>query len=226
MSTAIYLLVAAVPIGLGFAARFWVSAVFRKADLVPAASGATGLQAARQLLAGGCPGVTVETVDGELTDHYDPRAHAVRLSEGVAESTSVAALAVVAHEVGHVIQDQTRDRTFRFQRTVVPVASFCSYGWIVAIGAGILLESAGFLVLAVMLFAGVAAFHLATLPVELGASRQALSLLAAEGLVTAGELPVARRVLRAAAFTYLVAALVAITELARIALEIALSAED
>lgn len=108
----------------------------------------------------------------------------------------------------------------------MPVASFCSYAWIIAIGAGIFLESVGLVVVAVMLIAGVAAFHLATLPVELGASRQALSLLAAEGLVGEEQLPVARRVLRAAACTYLVAALVAITELARIALEIALASED
>ena len=226
MSIPVYLLLAAVPIGLGFAARFWVSSVFGKADEVPAASGVTGLAAAKKLLGGRCPDVDVEAVEGELTDHYDPRAHVVRLSEGVAESSSVAALAVVAHEVGHVLQDQGGDRAFRFQRTIVPVASFCSYGWIVAIGAGIFLESAGLLVLAVLLFAGVAAFHLATLPVELGASRQALSLLAAEGLVGDEQIPVARKVLRAAACTYLVAALVAITELARIALEIALSGDE
>ena len=193
MPTIIYLLLAAVPIGLGFAARFWVSATFGKADEVAADSGASGLEAAEKLLGGRCPGVAVETVEGELTDHYDPRADVVRLSEGVAGSSSVAALAVVAHEVGHVLQDQRGERAFRFQRAIVPVASFCSYGWIIAIGAGIFLESAGLLGVAMLLFAGVAAFHLATLPVELGASRQALHLLAAEGLVGQEQIPVAQR---------------------------------
>jgi hypothetical protein len=226
MSPLNYVLLALIPIGLGFAARAWVGATFRKADGVAAASRTTGLDAARKLLAGRCPGIVLETVEGELADHYDPRAKTVRLSEGVAESSSVAALAVVAHEVGHVLQDRDRERAFRLQRAIVPVASLCSYAWIIAIGAGIFLESMGLVVVAVLLFAGVAAFHLATLPVELGASRQALSLLASDGLLTADEHPLADRVLRAAACTYLVAALVAIMELARIALEIALTAED
>jgi Zn-dependent membrane protease YugP len=226
MSIAVFLLFVAVPIGLALLARFWVWSAFREADEVPAASGLTGRAAAEKLLAGSCPGVTVEAVEGELTDHYDPGALVVRLSERVAESRSVAALAVVAHEVGHALQHQEGDRAFRFQRAIVPVASFCSYGWIVAIGAGFFLESVGLVGLALVLFAAVAAFHVATLPVELGASRTAMGLLAAEGMVVGGQVPLARKVLRAAACTYLIAALVAIMQLARIALEIALAGDE
>ncbi|MGH3024147.1 MAG: zinc metallopeptidase [Gaiellaceae bacterium] len=222
-----YVALAIVPIGLGFAARFWVSAAFRAAGRVQAVSGVTGSEAALQLLtANGCADVSLETADGELTDHYDPGERVIRLSQEVGEESSVGALAVVAHEVGHVLQDREGDRAFRVQRAIVPVASFCSYGWLAAIAAGLFLESAGLVAAALALFAAVALFHVATLPVELGASRRALSLLATQQLLTVEELPVARRVLRAAAGTYLVAALVAITEALRLALELALAGEE
>jgi Zn-dependent membrane protease YugP len=99
------------------------------------------------------------------------------------------------------------------------VARISSYGWLVAIMAGLYLESQGLVALAFALFAAVAAFHVATLPVELDASRRALTLLSSEGILAGDELPVAQRVLRAAALTYLVAALTAIAELLRIVLE-------
>ena len=227
MPTVLYLAIALVPIGLGFAAQLWVRRTFSAAAVVSAKGRIPASEAARRLLQeGGCADVSVETVEGELTDHYDPRARVIRLSQGIAGSSSVGALAVAAHEVGHAAQHHRRDRVFRFQRVFAPVAIFCSYGWLITIGAGLFLESAGFLALALMLFAGVAAFHLVTFPVELDASRRALWYLETQGILVADELPVARKVLRAAACTYLVAALTAISELLRIALEIALSGED
>jgi Zn-dependent membrane protease YugP len=226
MTTTVYLLLAVVPLGLGLLARFWVSSTFADVDELPAESGATGLDAAERLLTGRCPGVTVESVEGELTDHYDPQAHVIRLSEGVARSSSVAALAVVAHEVGHALQHQEGELAFRVQRALVPVASLCSWGWIGAFTAGLVLESAGYVVLALLLFAVVAAFYVATFPVELGASRTALVLLGTEGLVGPGQIPEARRVLRAAACTYLIAMVAALLQLARIALEILLSDDE
>ncbi len=227
MPTFAYLALAAIPIGFGFAAQLWVRRMFSAADAIPAHLGITATKAADRLLhEGGCAEVSVETVEGDLTDHYDPRARVIRLSAGVAESSSVGALAVVAHEVGHATQDQEGDRVFRFQRVFAPVAMLCSYGWLVAIGAGLFLESAGLVALALVLFAAVAAFHLATLPVELDASRRALTLLAAGGILVESELPVAQRVLRAAALTYLVAALTAIAQLLRIALEIAFAGDE
>jgi uncharacterized protein len=226
MLTALVIALALVPIALGFAARFWLGRTFSSAGAVSAASGITASQAAGRLLeASRCYGVSVESVEGELTDHYDSGAQSVRLSEAVAKSSSVGAVAVAAHEVGHAAQDLEGERAFRFQRAFVPVATFSSYGWLVAIGAGLFLESAGLVGVAFVLFAMVAAFHVATLPVELDASRRALSLLAAEGILVEAELPIAHRVLRAAALTYLVAALTAIAELLRIGLEIALAGD-
>lgn len=227
MPTLLYVTLALIPIGLGFAAQFWMRRTFAHAAAIPSALGLRAAEAAGRLLGGsGCAGVRVETVEGELTDHYDPRARVIRLSEAVASSSSLGALAVAGHEVGHAAQDQSRDRAFRLQRFFGPVAAFCSYGWLVAIGAGLVLESAGLLGLAVLLFGAVAAFHVAMLPVELDASRRALSLLEAQGILVTAELPTAHKVLRAAALTYLVAALTAITELLRIALEIALAGDD
>ncbi|MGH3041548.1 MAG: zinc metallopeptidase, partial [Gaiellaceae bacterium] len=208
MPTALFIALALVPIGLGFAARFWLGRTFSAAGAVFVQSGITASQAAARLLeASRCSGISVEAVEGELTDHYDPGTHSVRLSERVAESSSVGALAVAAHEVGHAAQDRDGERVFRVQRAFVPVATFSSHGWLIAIAAGLFLESAGLVALALVLVATVAAFHVATLPVELDASRWALSLLATEGILGESELPVAHRVLRAAALTYVVAAL-------------------
>jgi Zn-dependent membrane protease YugP len=226
MPTTLFIALAVVPVVLGFAARFWLGSTFATAGDMPARSGLTATQAARRLLATcRCSDVTVETVEGELTDHYDPRGPVVRLSEAVAGSSSIGALAVAAHEIGHAAQDREGERVYRIQRAFVPVARISSYGWLIAIMAGLYLESLGLVGLALALFAAVAAFHVATLPVELDASGRALALLTTEGILAGDELPVARRVLRAAALTYLVAALTAIAELARIVLEIALSGE-
>jgi Zn-dependent membrane protease YugP len=226
MPTALVIGLAVVPIALGFAARIWLGRTFSTAGLVAAKSGITASQAAGRLLeATACAEVGLETVEGDLTDHYDPRARTVRLSEELAASSSVGALAVAAHEVGHAAQDREGERVFRFQRAFVPVAVVSSYGWLIALAAGLLLESAGLGALALVLFAAVAAFHVATLPVELDASRRALTLLSTEGILVEDELPIAERVLRAAALTYVVAALTAIAVLLRIVLEIVLAGE-
>jgi Zn-dependent membrane protease YugP len=227
MPNALIIGLAVVPIALGFAARIWLGRTFSTGGAVEAESGITAAQAAGRLLdAVACSDVALETVEGELTDHYDGHARTIRLSEELAGSSAVGALAVAAHEVGHAAQDREREGVFRFQRAFVPVAVVSSYGWLVALAAGLFLESVGLVALALVLFAAVAAFHVATLPVELDASRRALTLLSTEGILVEAELPLAQRVLRAAALTYLVAALTAVAGLLRIVLEIALSGED
>jgi uncharacterized protein len=151
-------------------------------------------------------------VDGDLTDNYDPRSRTLNLSRGVAEGRSVASEAVVAHEIGHAQQDQQGYFAMRWRSGLVPAANLGSQAGPMIVIAGVLLSaftrsSIGFYVAfaGLILFAGVVAFQLITTPVELNASHRALGLLAENGVILPEEQDGARRMLRAAAFTYWVA---------------------
>ena len=209
-----YLFFLIIPLGLGLLSQRWVNGTFKKASQMPTASGLTGEQVCRRLLdTGGLTGVGVEHIKGSLNDHYDPRDKVMRLSDPVGRSSSIAAVAVAAHETGHAFQDAKGDASFRFRSTLVPVVGFASQAWMFAFFGGVFLSSVGLVWVAVALFAGVVLFSLVTLPVELGASRRAMTMLTAQGLITPAEAPAARKVLTAASFTYVVAALISIIQL-------------
>jgi uncharacterized protein len=138
----------------------------------------------------------------------------MRLSQPVGTSDSVAAVAVAAHETGHAFQDAKGDASFRLRSALVPAFSLASQWWMGVFFLGAVAGSAGLIKIAAALFLAVVAFSIVTLPVEIGASRRALSMMTSQGILMPAEVPVARRVLRAAALTYVVAALASIYQLA------------
>jgi Zn-dependent membrane protease YugP len=214
MSMWTYLLFAIPPLIVGLIAQSWVQKTFAWGSKVHASSQMTGEQVARRLLdSGGLSNIAVERISGSLTDHYDPRGKVLRLSEPVATSDSVAAIAVAAHETGHAFQDAKGDVSFRLRSAMVPVVGFASQAWMFVLIAGVISGAVGLIQVAVALFAAVVAFSLVTLPVEFGASRRAMNMMTAQGIIAPTESPVARRVLTAAAMTYVVAALAAIWQL-------------
>lgn len=200
-----YLLLLA-PMLLGLYAQMWVRKTYEKYEASPNALGLSGLEAARELLARyGLSQVAIERTPGHLTDHYDPQSKKLRLSEGVAQGRSVTALGVVAHEVGHARQDAEQYRFMRLRTAMgqrlgraTLWSSFVFVGGMV-FGVPVLMGLGG------LLLAGMVLFALVTLPVERNASDRALASLQGLGLAVGEELTGARRVLRAAAFTYLAA---------------------
>jgi hypothetical protein len=185
-------------------AQIYVSSAYSKWGRVAIRSGVTGAQAAQRLIStGGLSDVRIERVAGKLTDHYDPREKVLRLSQGVADTPSVAAVAVAAHELGHAMQDHENYGPLRFRAALVPMVSIGSWlGWIMIL-AGLLLGMTNLAWLGVLVFSGGALFALATLPVELNASSRAKQLLADAGIVAGeDERGGVNSVLNAAAFTY------------------------
>lgn len=200
-------------------AQFRVSSTFNKYSQVQAQSGITGAQVAQMILdANNITGVTIERAKGNLTDHFDPRHNVVRLSETVYDKSTIAALGVAAHEIGHVIQHENDYTPMRVRSALVPIAQFGSYGsWIILI-VGLLMASMNLVKIGIVLFLCVVIFQLVTLPVEFNASSRALLALEGGGYLTREEITGSKKVLGAAAWTYVAAALMAILQLVRLLL--------
>jgi uncharacterized protein len=196
-------------------AQFWVNSTYKRWSQVRNTRGITGAQAAQQLIqSGGLRQVTLEGTRQHLGDHYDPRTRVLRLSPAVAQTPSVAALAIAAHEVGHAEQHRQGYFPLRLRSAIVPMANLGSNLGYILILAGLLLRLANVAWLGVLVFSAGVAFALITLPVELNASARARALLTQTGLVTTHE---ERRgvnaVLTAAAFTYIAALAAALLQL-------------
>jgi len=194
---------------------WYVKAAYSKWSRVPAQSRLTGSQAAQRLIStSGLYGVQIQTVAGQMTDHYDPRSKTLFLSSGVANGTSVASLAIAAHELGHAMQDGEDYFPLKFRAALVPVVSIGSnLGWIL-IMIGLFLRFTELAWLGVLIFAGGAVFALATLPVEFNASARAKQLLAQTGIIqTDEEKRGVNNVLNAAALTYVAGLITAILQL-------------
>ena len=186
--------------------QFWLQSTYARYSRLANSRGVTGEQVARAILnAYGLHNVRVEMVPGALTDHYDPIAKAVRLSEPNFHSPSAAALAVAAHEVGHALQDAKGYAWLRVRHSILPVASLGSmWGpWIFLIG--MFMGATGLMSIGIWLFAAAALFQLITLPVEFDASNRALSILKKMNFLSDSEMGGARTVLTAAAMTYVAA---------------------
>jgi Zn-dependent membrane protease YugP len=204
-----------------FFAQWKVQSTFRKLSEVRSSTGRTGRAAAQALLnAFGVTGVAVEATPGRLTDHYDPTARVVRLSEGVYDSDSVAALGVAAHEVGHAIQHAQGYAPMRWRWALLGPANLGNTLAMPLAFVGLLLGRSGGWLLdaAILLFSGVVLFHLVTLPVEFDASRRAYANLQTAGIAPPEEARQAKRVLDAAALTYLASAATALLTLIRLLL--------
>ena len=205
-----YIIIMVVGMVISGAAAFWVRSSYKKYSKQPSASGLTGAQTARMILdRNNLSNVRVEPVAGQLTDHYDPRTKTVRLSEGNFGQNSIAAVSVAAHEVGHAIQDATGYVPMKLRSGLFPVVAFSSQMWLPLFFVGIFVGAPLFIQLAAILFAAVLAFHVVTLPVEINASTRAYGLLTRYGILSQSEAIGTRRVLTAAALTYIAAALTA-----------------
>jgi uncharacterized protein len=209
-------------------AQMRVKSAYKKYSKVPASSGLSGAEVARKILdQNGLYNVRVEEVPGKLSDHYDPRAKVVRLSSENYHGHSVAGAAVAAHEVGHAIQDQQDYAFLRFRHALVPVANLGSNFSFILILAGILLSFANLVLLGIIFMAAAVVFQLVTLPVEFNASNRAMDQIVALGVIRNDEERETRKVLNAAALTYVAAALVAVLELVRfILMFIGMNQED
>jgi Zn-dependent membrane protease YugP len=193
------------------AAAIWVRSSYSKYSKQISASGLTGAQVARMILdRNGLANVRVEPVAGQLTDHYDPRGKVVRLSEGNFSKNSIAAVSVAAHECGHAIQDGVGYLPMKLRAGLFPVVAFSSQIWVPLFIMGIFIGAPFFIQVAAILFMAVLAFHVVTLPVEINASTRAYGLLTRYGVLSSREANGTRRVLTAAAFTYIAAALTAL----------------
>ena len=195
-----------------------VKSTFNKYSTVVSRTGMTGAEAARRLLhAEGIYDVSIQRVSGSLTDHYDPKNKVLRLSDSTYSSTSVAAIGVAAHECGHAIQHEENYIPLSLRSAMVPVANFGSRFSMVLILAGLFFGQ--FLIeVGILMFCAVVAFQVVTLPVEFNASRRAMRLLEDNGILFREEVGMTRKVLSAAAMTYVASAMVAALQLVRLIL--------
>jgi Zn-dependent membrane protease YugP len=204
----IYFLFLAPGIILAAWAQFRVHRAYQEASHVPARSGLTGAEAADAMLQSvGVQGVRIEPVEGFLSDHYVPGERVLRLSPGVYQDRSLAALGIAAHEAGHAIQDATRYPLMGLRNSLVPMASIGgNFAWII-IALGFFLHAFGLILTGIAVFSLTVIFQLVNLPVEFDASRRARIALVDGGLISAEEDQVVAKVLNAAALTYVAATL-------------------
>jgi hypothetical protein len=205
----LYLILVGPAFLIALIAQAKVSSTFARFSKMASRSGYSGAQAARAILHGAGLELPVEPVPGRLTDHYDPRSRTLRLSETVYGSRSLAALGVAAHEAGHAIQHATGYAPMKLRTAVVPLAALGSHAWIWLFIIGLIMGSAGGVLIqaAIILFSAVVFFQIVTLPVEFNASRRAVALLTSQGIVAQDEVRAAKKVLNAAALTYVAAVL-------------------
>jgi uncharacterized protein len=204
---------------LALFAQAKVRGTYRRYSQVRTASGMTGAEAARNILnTGGAGDVTIESVAGNLTDHYDPRKKVLRLSEGVYASNSVAALGIAAHEAGHALQHHEHFAPLSFRNAIFPVVNIGSNLAFPLFFIGLLTASRGpslLMDIGILLFCGAVLFSVVTLPVEFNASKRAIAQLGDRGYLAPQELAGAKSVLSAAALTYIASTAMAVLQLVR-----------
>lgn len=210
----LYLVIALPALLLAVYAQYKVAATFKRLSEVRNMVGLSGAEVARRLLdMNGLNYVSLEGIPGQLTDHYDPSGKVLRLSQSVASTPSVAALGIVAHEVGHAVQDQQGFAMMRLRAALVPAAQLGSSLGIWLFIIGFMMQFTALSWLGFIMFAAAFVFTLVTLPVELDASRRAMAMLTSSRLIATTEYPLAKSVLNAAALTYVAAVAQALTQL-------------
>ncbi|HLQ84323.1 MAG TPA: zinc metallopeptidase [Pseudogracilibacillus sp.] len=197
-------------------AQMKVKSTYKKYSKIATSSRKTGAQVAQEILnQNGLYDVKIEEVQGTLTDHYDPRSKVVRLSTNNYHGHSMASSAVAAHEVGHAMQDAEEYTFLKFRTALVPLASFGSNSAMFIILAGIIFSANNLIGIGVLFMSFAVLFQLVTLPVEFNASSRAMDQLVSTGIIVNAEERDTKKVLNAAALTYVAAALVAVAELMR-----------
>ena len=208
-----------------FFAQAKVSSAYGKFSRVPNNTGMTGMMAARRILdANGLSHVRIEMTPGTLTDHYDPRGCVMRLSADVYNGSSIAAVSIAAHESGHAVQHARGYGLLKFRNMIVPVVNFASkLSWILII-VGLVIAAAGSYFgsfvfdLGILFFIAVVVFHLVTLPVELNASSRAIKMMQQLAIIGPSDVRGSKKVLSAAALTYVAALATAVLQLVRLLL--------
>lgn len=196
-----------------------VNSTYKKYEKVRSRAGLTAEEAARRILSGaGITDVRIERVSGSLTDHYSSKERVLRLSDSTFGSTSVAAIGVAAHECGHAIQHDTGYAPLTLRSVSVPLANIGSYLSLPIVVVGLIMGWVGLARVGVFLFAAVVIFQLITLPVEFNASSRAIQILENNRMLETDELTGAKKVLNAAALTYVAALLSSILQLLRLVL--------
>ncbi|WP_337020367.1 zinc metallopeptidase [Oceanobacillus massiliensis] len=196
-----------------------VKSTYIKYSKKPTSSAMTGAEVARKILDdNGLYDVRIGQTKGMLSDHYDPRKKVINLSEGIYHGRSMASSAVAAHEVGHAIQDQQEYAFLRLRSALVPIANFGSNISFFFIMAGIFFSMTNMLLLGIIFMSAAVLFQVVTLPVEFDASSRAMTQLVSSGVIRNNEERETKKVLNAAALTYVAAALVAVAELLRFVL--------
>ena len=194
-----------------------VNSTFQKYGKVPTARGVTGAQVAERMLrTHGIYDVRIERISGQLSDHFDPKNKVIRLSDGVFHSTSVAAAGVAAHECGHAIQYAEGYGPIKLRNAIIPVSRFGSALALPLILLGFVFSFQPLVTAGIVFFAAAVAFQLVTLPVEFNASSRAIAALDKSGTLGPTELPMAKKVLGAAAMTYVAALAVSLMQLLRL----------
>lgn len=200
-------------------AQFKVQSTFKKYASFISRRGKTAAELTREILDNnGLFSVKVERVSGSLTDHYDPKANVIRLSDTVHDSTSVASIGVAAHEAGHAVQHATGYAPIRLRNAVLPVANLGSRLAFPVILIGLIMSLEPLVTAGIILFSALVLFQLVTLPVEFNASRRAIVTLKSSNMLDETELSGAKKVLSAAAMTYVAATLVSAMQLLRLVL--------
>jgi len=208
-----------VSIGITLLAQIFVSTSYSKYKKVQNSKGITGAEVAREILdKHGLSNVYVTATQGNLTDHYDPKRKVVRLSKDVYEGSTIAAVSVAAHEVGHAIQDKEEYAFMRFRSALVPVVNFSSTAGYFAILIGLVFGYTNFIWLGIALEIVILLFQLITLPVEFNASSRALDEIEKNNYLVAGEVKGSKKMLKAAAFTYVASVLTALIQILRLVL--------
>ena len=212
-----YLIYVVPAIIISIIAQMMVKSTFSKYDKVFSSKGMTAAEVTRRILdANGLNNIAIQNISGNLTDHYDPKAGVIRLSDTVISSTSVAAIGVAAHEAGHAIQHKVGYMPIRLRNAFVPVANIGSTLSMPLILLGIILSQDPLVIFGIILFSAIVLFQLITLPVEFNASRRAEKTLVSMGILSETEAMGAKRVLSAAAMTYVAAMLVSLMQLLRL----------
>lgn len=194
-----------------------VNSTFKKYSKIPSASGYTGFDAARKILdTNGLTDIKIEHIKGDLTDHYDPKAKVIRLSDAVYGANSAAAIGVAAHEAGHAVQHAQGYSPLVIRNAIIPVCNIGSNLAMPLVILGLVFEMFGLCTLGILAFSLSAFFQLITLPVEFNASKRALLALEGSGRFSENDLKNAKKTLSAAALTYVAALAVALANLLRL----------
>jgi len=204
---------------LSFYAQYKVQSTFNRYISIANYGGYTGAEVAKKILdAMGLRDIPIDRIGGYLSDHYDPRKKVLRLSDAVYNGRSIAAIGVAAHEAGHAIQHANGYVPLSIRNAIVPIANFGSQAAFLFIFLGLIMGAMTMLDIGIYLFLAVVAFQLITLPVEFNASSRAVELLSVQGFVTRDEEKSVKKVLNAAALTYVAAAASAVAQLLRLLL--------